>query len=87
MRLMSMSTQARTTPRGKTVRVLAVVVAAAFVELATFAWWADAQGYISITGESCTDEGYFPEPTYEELRNKHGKSSYCARLYLNETWF
>ena len=85
MRLMSMSTQART--RGKAVRVLAAVVAAAFVALATFAWWADAQGYISITGESCTDEGYSPEPTYEELRNKYGKSPYCARLYLNETWF
>jgi hypothetical protein len=68
-------------------RVLAALVVAGLVALATFAWWADQQGYISITGESCSDEGYFPEPTYEELRNKYGKSPFCARLYLDETWF
>lgn len=68
-------------------RVFAAVFVATLVVLATFVWWADEQGYLSLTGEACTDEGYSPEPTYDELRNKYGKSPYCARVYLDEAWF
>lgn len=68
-------------------RVFAAVIVATLVVLDTIVWWADEQGYISLTGEACTDEGYSPKPTYEELRDKYGKSPYCARVYLDETWF
>ena len=87
MRLMGMSTLAKEAPRRMAVRVLAALIVASLVALAALAWWADQQGYVSITGESCTDEGHHPTPTYEELRTKYGKSPYCARLYLDETWF
>lgn len=46
---------------------------------------ASHQGYVSLRGENCSDEGY-TTTSYDELVEKHGKTPYCARLHLGETW-
>lgn len=63
------------------------VVSMTFVVLITAGWWASQQGYVSWFGAACTDEGYDPVPSYDELVTKYKKSPYCARRIRDETWF
>jgi hypothetical protein len=67
-------------------RIAAALLAAALLALGVSAWWASEQGYVSWFGTDCTDEGYNPIPSYEELVS-NGKSPYCARLIREEAWF
>jgi len=50
-------------------------------------FWADRRGYISIFGGACTDQGFDPVPSYDELVEQYGLSPYCARQQRGETWF
>jgi hypothetical protein len=67
--------------------VVAVVSMTTFVVLVAGGWWASQQGYVSWFGAACTDEGYDPVPSYDELVTKYKKSPYCARRVRDETWF
>ena len=49
------------------------------VVLVVGGWWVSHQGYVSWFGTACTDEGYDPVPSYDELVTKYRKSPYCAR--------
>jgi hypothetical protein len=73
--------------RRRTWHVIAIVAAAALVLLVCVGWWAGLKGYVSWGGTACTDEGYEPVPSYQELVTEHRKSPYCARLARDETWF
>jgi len=68
-------------------RVVMAVVSMTFVVLVAGGWWASQQGYVSWFGTACTDEGYDPVPSYDELVTKYKKSPYCARHVRDETWF
>jgi hypothetical protein len=68
-------------------RVVAAVVSMTFVVLVAGGWWASQQGYVSWFGTACTDEGYDPVPSYDELVTEYKKSPYCARRIRDETWF
>jgi hypothetical protein len=67
-------------------RTFAVLAAVTLIAVAAFGWWASHQGYISLFGEDCSDEGFVGTPTYKELVETYGKSPYCARDYLGDTW-
>ncbi len=68
-------------------RTAAVLIASVVLAVVVVFVWASQQGYVSLRGQDCTDEGYNPTPSYDELVEEHGKTPYCARLYLGETWF
>lgn len=55
--------------------------------LVLFGWWAGREGYISWFGTACTDQGFEPVPSYDDLVSKYGYSPYCARSLRGETWF
>lgn len=62
-------------------------VSMTFVLLIAGGWWASQQGYVAWFVTACTDEGYDPIPSYEELVTEYKKSPYCARRVRDETWF
>jgi hypothetical protein len=68
-------------------RLGAALLATTILALVVGGSWASQQGYVSWFGTACTDEGYDPVPSYDELVTKYGKSPYCARLVRDETWF
>ena len=68
-------------------RVAAALLAATIIAVLAGGWWVSQQGYVSWFRTACTDEGYDPVPSYEELVTEYRKSPYCARLIRDETWF
>jgi hypothetical protein len=68
-------------------RIAVGVMATVIVALVAVGWWASQQGYVSWFGAYCTDEGYDPVPSYDELISEYNTSPYCARHIRGETWF